>query len=468
MRLCDIGVMGLAVMGSNLARNFEEHGFRVAVYDRDASFTDAFMKDAEDGNFVRCDSPGELCAALKSPRVIFVMIRAGAPVDQTLETFLPLLSAGDVFIDGGNSLYTDTIRRVKLAKARGVEFMGVGVSGGAEGARRGPSLMPGGSKAAWERVAPMLTAVAAKAADGEPCCAYIGTDGAGHFVKMVHNGIEYGDMQLICESYHLLRALAGLDEAAMRAVFEEWNRGKLSSYLVEITAKILGVIDEKTGEPLVRHILDCAGQKGTGMWTSQQSLILGVAAPTIAEAVYARCLSADKATRVAASKALDGPNKSFDGDKKQLVDDIAEALYASKICSYAQGFAILSAASRAYHWDLDFAAIARSWRGGCIIRAQFLDDIARAYERDANLSNLLLDETFRAAISRAQDAWRRVVANAAFCGVPAPSFSSALSYYDGVRSEQLPANLLQAQRDFFGAHTYKRNDMGGVFHTDWE
>nr|WP_122012838.1 NADP-dependent phosphogluconate dehydrogenase [Maliibacterium massiliense] len=469
MGKCDIGVIGLAVMGQNLVMNMANHGFCVAAYNRTATRTQQFMDGPAKGKeIVPSYSLEDFVASIRKPRVIMLMIQAGPAVDAAIDQLLPLIDKGDIIIDGGNSYFPDTRRRCARLEEMGYAFMGVGVSGGEEGALKGPSIMPGGSRAAWDRVAPILTAISAKVgADDTPCCDYIGTDGAGHYVKMAHNGIEYGDMQLISESYFLLKELAGLDYPAMQQVFQKWNEGELDSYLIEITEDILGRTDPETGKPMVEVILDRAGQKGTGKWTSQESLELGVAAPTVAEAVYARCMSADKKGRVAASKILRGPTETFNGDVSQLIDDIGQALYASKICSYAQGFALLSQASEIYNWDLDLGNIALMWRGGCIIRARFLQRIKDAYSRDPKLANLMLDPYFTQALDKAQASWRRVVALCAQLGVPAPCFASALAYFDSYRRETLPANLIQAQRDYFGAHTYERVDREGVFHTNW-
>ncbi len=464
----DIGLIGLAVMGENLVLNIESRGFGVAVFNRTTSVTEAFAAGRAAGKrIVATRTMAELVAALKPPRRVMMMVKAGAPVDAVIEQVSPLLAPGDILIDGGNSLFTDTQRRAAAAEAMGLLYLGTGVSGGEEGALRGPSIMPGGHRAAWEAVAPILTAIAAQV-DGEPCCAYLGPDGAGHYVKMVHNGIEYGDMQLICEAYALLSQLLRLTAPELHAVFAEWNQGDLDSYLIEITRDILARVDEETGRPLVDLILDTAGQKGTGKWTSQSALDLGVPAPTIAEAVFARCISAVKSERVAASELLPGPRPTAQtGERDNLVEAVRLALYASKVCSYAQGFALLRAAAAEHDWGLDFGAIAKLWRGGCIIRARFLRRITEAYQRDPELANLLLDPFFREVVGDAQSAWRRVVALAAEQGVPIPAFSSALSYYDSYRSARLPANLLQAQRDYFGAHTYERTDRPGVFHTEW-
>jgi len=466
----DIGLIGLAVMGENLVLNMERNGFTVAVYNRTTSRVDAFLAGRANGKrIVGAHSPEELVAALARPRRIMLMVQAGAAVDRVIETLLPLLDAGDVVIDGGNSNYQDTTRRTRSLRERGILFVGTGVSGGEEGALEGPSIMPGGNPDAWPLIEPVFKAIAAKAPDGRPCCEWVGDEGAGHYVKMVHNGIEYGDMQMIAEAYALLRELAVVEPAEMSAVFAEWNRGELESYLVEITAEILAKVDDDSGLPMVDLILDAAGQKGTGKWTGIDSLMLGAPVTAITEAVFARALSALKDERVAAAEVLPGPGVRFDGDLEEFAADVRQALYASKICSYAQGFQLLAMAAKEYGWRLDLGAIALMWRGGCIIRAAFLDHIKAAYEADADLANLLLAPYFRDAVADAQAAWRRVVVTAVTCGVPAPAFASALSWYDGYRSARLPANLLQAQRDYFGAHTYERVDRarGEFFHTNW-
>lgn len=463
----DIGLIGLAVMGQNLVLNMEGKGYTVAVYNRTAQRTEEFAAQRAQGKkIIPTYSLSDFVQALARPRKIMVMVKAGAPVDAVIDELLPLLEPGDIVIDGGNSYYQDTIRRAKALAEKGIHFLGAGISGGEEGALKGPSIMPGGPREAWDQVAPILTAIAAKV-DGEPCCAYLGGDGVGHFVKMVHNGIEYGDMQLISEAYFLMKHLAGISTAEMADIFARWNEGELQSYLIEITADILRRIDEETAQPLVEVILDEAGHKGTGMWTSQVALELGVPAPTITEAVYARYISALKNERVAASRVLTGPAAPGAIDKEAFVEEVRQALYASKICSYAQGFALLSRAAAEYGWELDLGTIASLWRGGCIIRAQFLDRIREAYHSVKDLRNLLLAPYFRDVVTRSQASWRRVVALAANAGLPVPGLSSALNYYDLYRHERLPANLLQAQRDYFGAHTYRRIDKEGVFHTEW-
>jgi 6-phosphogluconate dehydrogenase len=464
----DIGLIGLAVMGENLALNIESKGYRVAVFNRTTSVTEAFEAGRGAGrNFVFAKTLEDLVASLKPPRRVFTMVKAGAPVDAVQEQLIPLLSPGDILLDGGNSLFSDTVRRAKRAEEHGLLYIGTGVSGGEEGALKGPAIMPGGHAAAYDAVGEILCRISAHV-DGEPCCAYIGPDGAGHFVKMVHNGIEYGDMQLICEAYWLLKNLLGLSAAELHQVFAEWNAGELDSYLIEITRDIFARTDPETGQPIVDIILDRAGQKGTGKWTSQIAFDLGVPAPTIAEAVFARCLSALKTERVAAAGQLPGPAaRPYEGDRAAFIEAIRVSLYASKICSYAQGFALMAEAGREHGWSLDFGQIAKLWRGGCIIRARFLHRITEAYQRDRGLANLLLDPFFRDIMAAAQEPWRHVVATATRLGVAVPAFSSALAYYDGYRSASLPANLLQAQRDYFGAHTYERVDQPGAFHTEW-
>ncbi|HAZ63281.1 MAG TPA: phosphogluconate dehydrogenase (NADP(+)-dependent, decarboxylating) [Armatimonadetes bacterium] len=468
MAKAHIGLIGLAVMGENLALNMESKGYRVAVYNRTTSVTEALEAGRGAGrNMVFAKDLESFVAALERPRRIITMVKAGAPVDAVQAQLLPLLEPGDIILDGGNSLFTDTQRRAAWAEEHGLLYLGTGVSGGEEGALRGPAIMPGGHRAAYDAVGGLLEAISAHV-DGEPCCTYIGADGAGHYVKMVHNGIEYGDMQLICEAYWLLREVLGFDAARLHEVFAEWNEGELDSYLIEITRDIFAHIDEETGQPLVDLILDTAGQKGTGKWTSQSALDLGVPAPTIAEAVFARLLSAIKDERVAASSVLAGPPaRRYDGDPAELVEAVRQSLYASKICSYAQGFALMASAAAEYGWELHYDEIAKIFRGGCIIRARFLRDITAAYQRDPKLPNLMLDPFFTEALARAQGAWRQVIATASLHGVPIPAFSSALAYYDAYRSARLPANLLQAQRDYFGAHTYQRTDRDGTFHTEW-
>jgi 6-phosphogluconate dehydrogenase len=469
MSKADIGLIGLAVMGQNLVLNMDDHGFTVAVYNRTVSRVDEFLEgNAQGTKVIGTHTIEELVSTLKRPRRIMLMVKAGEPVDAFIEQLIPHLQEGDIIIDGGNSNYQDTMRRTEYVESKGLLYIGTGVSGGEEGARHGPSIMPGGSPAAWPHVKPILQAISAKVDDGTPCCDWVGENGAGHYVKMVHNGIEYGDMQLICEAYYLMKTALGMSADEMHEVFAEWNKGKLDSYLIEITRDILGFKDED-GEPLVEKILDTAGQKGTGKWTAISSLDMGIPLTLIAEAVYARCLSALKEERVAASQVLSGPEAAFEGDKRAFVDDIREALYASKIISYTQGYMLLRAAAQEYGWNLNLGGIALMWRGGCIIRSAFLGKIKEAFDKDPELSNLLLDDYFKKQVEGAQAAWRRVVAKAVTMGVPVPAMSSALSFFDGYRRARLPANLLQAQRDYFGAHTYERVDRprGEFFHTNW-
>ncbi len=462
-----IGVIGLAVMGKNLAFNIESRGYTVSVFNRSREKTDALMKEADGRNIVPTYSVEEFVNSLEKPRKILIMVKAGAATDATIEQLIPYLDKGDILIDGGNAYFEDTIRRNKNLSELGFNFVGMGVSGGEEGALNGPSLMPGGQKEAYDLVEPIIKAISAKV-DNEPCATYIGPDGAGHYVKMVHNGIEYGDMQLIGESYFILKHYLGLSNEELHEVFSEWNKGELDSYLIEITADIFSQKDPETGKHMVDVILDKAGQKGTGKWTSQSALDLGINLSLITESVFARNISAIKEERVKASKVLNGPAKSeFTGDKQQFIEQVRQALYLSKICSYAQGFAQLRAASNEYNWDLNYGEIAMIWRGGCIIRAQFLQKIKEAYDRNPELNNLLLDEYFKGIAERYQESLRKVVATAALNGIPAPCFSSALAYFDSYRTETLPANLLQAQRDYFGAHTFERVDKEGVFHHNW-
>ena len=466
----DIGVVGLAVMGENLILNMESKGFTVACFNRTVAKVDAFIGGRGKGkNLIGCRSLAELAGALARPRKVMMMVRAGKPVDELIDELAPLLEPGDILIDGGNSHYPDTIRRCAAAEAKQLLYVGTGVSGGEEGALLGPSIMPGGHAQAWPALKPIFQAIAAKVEDGSPCCEWLGPDGAGHFVKMVHNGIEYGDMQLICEAYHLMAQGLGLKPAEMAGVFRKWNTGALDSYLIEITADILAKTDPETGRPMVDLILDAAGQKGTGKWTSQAGLDLGVGIPQIAEAVFARCLSAIKDERVAASGTLAGPAAAFTGDRARFLADLEQAVYAAKICSYAQGYQLLRAASAEHAWNLNFGDIALMWRGGCIIRAQFLGKIKAAFDTEPALANLLLAPYFRKVVADAQDAWRRVVKAAVDLGIPLPAISTALNYYDAYRCARLPANLLQAQRDYFGAHTYERVDKprGQFFHTNW-
>ncbi len=465
----DIGLIGLAVMGQNLVLNMDDHGFTVAVFNRTVSKVDDFINgEAKGRRVIGTHSIEELVAVLKRPRRVMLMVKAGQAVDDFIEQIIPHLEAGDILIDGGNSNYHDTRRRTQYVESKGLLYIGTGVSGGEEGARRGPSIMPGGSPAAWPHVKPIFQAIAAKVDDGSPCCDWVGEDGAGHFVKMVHNGIEYGDMQLIAEAYHLMKEGLGMSADAMHAVFAEWNSGKLDSYLIEITRDILGFKDED-GQPLVDKILDTAGQKGTGKWAVISALDVGVPLTLIGEAVLARSLSALKDERVAAAQVLTGPAARFDGDRQAFVNDLREALYAAKIVSYAQGYMLMRAAAGEYNWNLNYGGIALMWRGGCIIRSIFLGKIKEAFDREPALRNLLLDPYFRDQVEAAQPAWRRVVARAVELGIPAPAMASALTFYDGYRHEWVPANLLQAQRDYFGAHTYERVDhpRGEFFHTNW-
>lgn len=463
-----IGVIGLAVMGKNLAMNIESRGYSVAVYNRTASRTEDFLKNEAKGrNFVGTYSIEEFVNSLEKPRKILLMVQAGSATDATIASLQPYLDKGDILIDGGNTLFTDTIRRNEALSEAGIHFIGTGVSGGEEGALNGPSIMPGGQKEAYDLVEPIFNAIAAKV-DGEPCSTYIGPSGAGHYVKMVHNGIEYGDMQLIAEAYFILKHVLGLDANEMHDVFTEWNKGELDSYLIEITADIFTKVDKETGQPLVEVILDKAGQKGTGKWTSINALDLGVPLPLITESVFARCISAMKDERVKASKMLSGPgNVPFEGDKKEFIEVIRKALYMSKICSYAQGFAQMRAQSEENDWNLQYGDIAMIWRGGCIIRAQFLQKIKEAYDREADLPNLLLDPYFKEIVEEYQYALREVVSVAMKHGIAVPAFASAVAYYDSYRTADLSANLIQAQRDYFGAHTYERKDKEGVFHTNW-
>jgi 6-phosphogluconate dehydrogenase len=466
----DIGLIGLAVMGENLVLNMESHGFTVAVFNRTTSKVDAFIEGRAKGKkIVGTHSLPELVAALQSPRKIMIMVKAGAAVDEVIQELIPLLQPGDILIDGGNSHFPDSTRRTQELQAKGLLFIGTGVSGGEEGALKGPSIMPGGNPAAWPHVRPIFQAIAAKVPDGTPCCDWVGPEGAGHFVKMVHNGIEYGDMQLICEAYHLLRDLLRMKVPAIHDVFARWNIGPLDSYLIEITRDILGYNDPETGQPMIDLILDAAGQKGTGKWTVISACDLGVPLTLIGEAVFARCLSAQKEERMAASKQLKGPSTSSEPHGESDVDAIEQALYASKIISYAQGFALMDAMARESKWEINKGGVALMWRGGCIIRSAFLGRIKEAFDRNPQLTNLLLDPYFRGEIERCQPGWRRACAAAIVQGIPAPAMTSALAYYDGYRSQRLPANLLQAQRDYFGAHTYERVDRprGQFFHTNW-
>jgi 6-phosphogluconate dehydrogenase len=473
MSKADIGLVGLAVMGRNLVLNMEDHGFTVAVYNRTLSRVDDFINgEAKGRKIIGTHSVEELADVLKRPRRVMLMVKAGDPVDAFIEQLLPHLEEGDIVIDGGNSNYNDTIRRTAYLESKGILYIGTGVSGGEEGARHGPAIMPGGSPPAWPHVKPIFQAIAAKVPEGDPngapCCDWVGENGAGHYVKMTHNGIEYGDMQLICEAYLLMKTALGMGNQEMHEVFAEWNEGKLDSYLIEITRDILGYKDEN-GEYVVDKILDTAGQKGTGKWTGISALDMGIPLTLIAEAVFARCLSALKEERVVASQVLGGPEAAFDDDKGAFVKDLHDALYASKIISYTQGYMLMREAAQEYGWNLNSGGIAMIWRGGCIIRSVFLGKIKEAFDKEPDLANLLLDDYFKVEVEAAQAAWRRVVAKAIEMGVPVPAMSSALAFYDGYRRARLPANLLQAQRDYFGAHTYERVDKprGEFFHTNW-
>lgn len=479
---CDFGLIGLAVMGENLALNVESRGYKVAVYNRTTEKVDALIEGRAKGkNFVGCHSIEEFVKSVKRPRKLMMLVKAGPAVDAIIDQLLPLCEEGDIIIDGGNTYYVDTERRTKKVEEAGMLYVGAGVSGGEEGALKGPSLMPGGSKAAWPHIKEMFQAISAKVGpnDDIPCCEWVGPRGAGHYVKMVHNGIEYGDMQLICEAYQLLKELGGLSNDELYDVFDDWNRGELQSYLIEISRDIFSAKDDQGGDAyLVDQILDVAGAKGTGKWMSQLALDLGVPSTLVTTAVFARGLSAQKEARVRASKVLNGPSEGSNkemsavaqqliGDRKQFIEAVRHALYASKIVSYAQGFVQLQAASAEHDWNLDYGQSALLWRGGCIIRAQFLDRIKEAFDAEPNLENLLLYPYFQEAIESAQEGWRAVIAAASVLGIPVPAFSTALNYYDGYRLARLPANLLQAQRDYFGAHTYKRVDKDGAFHSEW-
>ncbi len=465
----DIGLIGLAVMGENLVLNMESKGFTVAVYNRTVEKVDRFINGRGKGkNFIGTKSIEEFVAALERPRKVMLLVKAGQPVDDFIEQLIPHLEAGDIIIDGGNSHFPDTIRRTKYVESKGLLYIGTGVSGGEEGALNGPSMMPGGSPEAWPHVKDIFQKISAKVEDGTPCADWVGENGAGHFVKMVHNGIEYGDMQLITESYFIMKKLLGMTPDEMHEVFAEWNKGELDSYLIEITADILAYKDED-GEPLVEKILDAAGQKGTGKWTAIAALDEGVPLTLIAESVFARALSSQKEERVAASKKISGPVPRFDGDKKAFIEDIRKALYASKIISYAQGFTLMREAAKTYNWDLDYGRIALLWRGGCIIRSAFLGKINEAFTEEPGLSNLILNPYFKSIVEGGQDSWRKVVSTAVGNGIAVPSMAAALTYFDGYRTDRLPANLIQAQRDYFGAHTYERVDKprGEYFHTNW-
>ena len=465
----DIGLIGLAVMGENLVLNIESKGFQVTVYNRTLQRVDDFLAGRAKGlKIIGARSIEELVKSLKRPRKIMIMVKAGVAVDNMINTLIPHLEKGDIIIDGGNTHFPDTNRRTALVESKGLLYIGTGVSGGEEGALLGPSIMPGGSADAWPEVKPIFQAIAAKVDDGTPCCDWVGENGAGHFVKMVHNGIEYGDMQLICEAYHIMRDLLHMSADEMHHVFREWNEGELDSYLIEITRDILAFKDED-GEPLVDKILDTAGQKGTGKWTAVTALDVGIPLTLIGEAVFSRCLSALKNERVAASKILSGPGTTFNGDKKAFINDLKEAVYASKIVSYAQGYQLMRAAAEEFGWKLNYGGIALMWRGGCIIRSAFLGKIKEAFDNNPDIPNLLLDPFFRTKVERAQAGWRNVVSVGLVNGIPIPAMTSALCYFDGYRCEKLPANLLQAQRDYFGAHTYERIDKprGEFFHTNW-
>ena len=467
---CDFGLIGLAVMGENLALNIESRGNKIAVFNRSTEKVDNLINGRAQGKqFVGCHSLEELVGALKRPRKVMMMVKAGPAVDDLIDTLIPLLEPGDILIDGGNTYYADTERRTKYVEEKGLLYCGTGVSGGEEGALLGPSMMPGGSPDSWPHLKDIFQSISAKVGPNNdiPCCEWVGPRGAGHYVKMVHNGIEYGDMQLICEAYFLMKEALGLSNEELYDVFAEWYAGELNSYLIEITRDIFSVKDEETGDFLVDRIMDRAGAKGTGKWMSQLALDLGVPSTLVTEAVYARCLSAMKDARVRASKQLEGPSAKYEGDRKEFVEQIRQALFASKICSYAQGFVQMQEAAKEHDWPLNFGDCAMLWRGGCIIRAVFLDSIKEAFDADPNLENLLLAPYFTEAVHNAQDSWRHVVATAAQLGIPTPAFSAALAYYDGYRRDRLPANLLQAQRDYFGAHTFERVDKEGWFHAEW-
>jgi 6-phosphogluconate dehydrogenase len=465
----DIGLIGLAVMGQNLVLNMNDHGYSVAVFNRTVSKVDDFVNNEAKGRTIfGAHTIQELCQSLKRPRRVMLMVKAGDTVDQTIDLLLPYLEPGDIVIDGGNSHFPDSNRRTKTLAEKGILFIGTGVSGGEEGARNGPSIMPGGNPAAWPHVKEIFQSIAAKVDDGTPCCDWVGEDGAGHYVKMVHNGIEYGDMQLICEAYQLLKDVLGLQPAELHEVFAEWNKGELDSYLIEITRDIFGKLDDD-GLPVVDKILDTAGQKGTGKWTCVSALDLGMPVTLIGEAVFSRCLSAMKDERVKMSKVLGGPAASAAADKAAFIEDVRRALYLSKIMSYTQGYLLLQEAAKEYKWNLNLGGIALMWRGGCIIRSRFLGKIKEAFDKNPQLVNLLEDEFFTRTVNEYQASWRRAILKAVECGVPTPAFTTALAFFDGLRTERLPANLLQAQRDYFGAHTYERVDRprGEFFHTNW-
>ncbi|HBL34840.1 MAG TPA: phosphogluconate dehydrogenase (NADP(+)-dependent, decarboxylating) [Porphyromonadaceae bacterium] len=465
----DIGLIGLAVMGENLVLNMESKGYTVAVFNRTVEKVDRFINGRGKGkNFIGTHSLVELVDSLSRPRKVMMLVKAGQPVDGFIDQLIPLLEPGDIIIDGGNSHFPDTIHRTEYVESKGLLYIGTGVSGGEEGALKGPSMMPGGSPEAWPLVKEIFQSVAAKVEDGSPCCDWVGENGAGHFVKMVHNGIEYGDMQIINEAYHLMKTLLGMDAFEQHEVFKKWNRGVLDSYLIEITADILGFKDED-GSPIVEKILDTAGQKGTGKWTAVTALDLGIPLTLIGESVFSRCLSAQKDLREKAAKVLTGPTPAFKGDKEAFINDLEQAIYGAKIISYAQGYDLMREAAKEYGWHLNYGGIALMWRGGCIIRSRFLADIKKAYDKNPQLENLLLDPFFKDSVEAAQESWRRVCATALQNGIPVPALTSALTYFDGFRNAQLPANLLQAQRDYFGAHQYERIDKprGEFFHTDW-
>ena len=465
----DIGLIGLAVMGENLVLNMESKGYTVAVFNRTVEKVNDFIAGrGKDKNFIGAQTLEEFIASIERPRKVMLLVKAGKPVDDFIDKLIPLLDKGDIIIDGGNSHFPDTVRRTKYVESKGLLYVGSGVSGGEEGALKGPSLMPGGSTEAWPQIKEIFQAVAAKVDGGVPCCDWVGEDGAGHFVKMVHNGIEYGDMQIINEAYHLMKDLLGMDAFEQHKIFKKWNEGVLDSYLIEITRDILAYEDED-GSPLVEKILDTAGQKGTGKWTAVTALDLGIPLTLIGESVFSRCLSAQKNLRVKASKTLIGKRPDFKGDKELFVKDLENAIYGAKIISYAQGYDLMMEAAKEFKWNLNYGGIALMWRGGCIIRSRFLEDIKKAFDKNPKLENLLLDPFFTEAVQSAEESWRRVCATALMNGVPVPALSSALAYFDGFRSERLPANLLQAQRDYFGAHQYERLDRprGDFFHTDW-
>ena len=464
------GLIGLGVMGQNFIQNVERNGFSAAVYNRSAETTEKFIAGPAAGKNIKpAYTLKEFVDSLESPRKIMLLVKAGAPVDATIQQLVPLLDKCDLIIDGGNSFFTDTERRAKELESQGFNFFGMGVSGGEEGALWGPSLMPGGSRDAYKEVEPIMKAVAAKAEeDGEPCVTYIGPGGSGHYVKMIHNGIEYGDMELIAESYYLLKRALGLSAQEFHDIFTEWNKEELSSFLIEITAKVFNKIDRDTGKPLVDVILDKAGQKGTGRWMGENALELGISIPTILAAVNGRIISSQKEERVSASSLLTGPTKKYEGSSQKLIDATRDALYVSKICSYAQGMSLLKKASVEYGYNMDLGSIAKIWRAGCIIRARLLNDITSAFNRNRDLPNLLVDDVFRESVNARQESWRFVIHTAIESGIPMPAMSASLAYYDSYRSERLPANLIQAQRDFFGAHTFERIDKPGIFHADWE